>query len=279
MLQKFLTQHNLSIADLEQRGAAAPDIQEGGHDLGKAAFKWKLNLADVIADHYFCYSLTDHTAKVVKFVGRPDNVESLQMLYTWIIDQIKRISADERRKHEIETGEHIDPLRWQVGFGLGAVSRLSARLEARRRAESDAARTALAVHHLSEISDYLEKKGHYQPDGRETEEDRKYRLQREDWQHRMDELKVTDIEAYYTACPWDRPETEEQKAARAKQEERDRKREERNAARRTGRPGPKRDWAAEEQKWTARAAGKASADRINLEPFVGAGKTAAGELK
>src|SRR5690242_21915453 len=89
MLQKLLTQHNLSIADLETRGQKAPGIHDKAFDLGKAAFKWKLNLASVIADHYYCHPLVDYTQKSVRFVGRPDNVDSLTALYRWIIEQIK----------------------------------------------------------------------------------------------------------------------------------------------------------------------------------------------
>src|SRR2546423_3993388 len=91
-LQELLTEHNLSIADLEKRGHQAPPVGESAHDLGKAGFTWKLDLAETIADHYFCHAIVSRYRKTVSFVGRPDNVDSLQMLYTWVIDQIKRIS-------------------------------------------------------------------------------------------------------------------------------------------------------------------------------------------
>jgi len=94
-LQELLTEHNLNVADLESRGQAKPAVREDKHDLGKAAFKWKLDLAEVMADHYYCFPLVDRYTKTVAFVGRPDNIKSLQMLYGWVIDQIKRIGSEE----------------------------------------------------------------------------------------------------------------------------------------------------------------------------------------
>lgn len=177
-LQQLLTEHNLSMADLERKGAAAPGVREQGHDLGKAAFKWKLDLAEGIAEFYYCVPLIDRRTKTVAFVGRPDNVEGLTMLYGWVIDQIKAIATTERRVHFDETGEHIDPLRWQINFGVGAVERLVVRLqEMKSRATEDLARNeegdvvGLALHHATEASDYLEVKYGYRKDGKRTKAD------------------------------------------------------------------------------------------------------------
>lgn len=279
MLQKFLTQHNLSIADLESKGQSAPGIREQGYDLGKAAFTWKLNLADYIAEYYYCHPIVNRVTKTVAFIGRPDNVEALRMLYGWLIDQVRRIATEERRLHIDSTGEHIDPLRWQIAFGQGAVSRLRDRLDDLKQQQSDAAGSALVVHHQSEISDYTEKKYGYRTDGKETEEDRAYRLQRERHNQEMADLKERDPEAYYAARPWERPLTPEQQAEADREYEtrhkRDRIREERNRRRREQRESEGRtrrsartDWDKEDQTYAARQAGKSAADRINLTPFL-----------
>lgn len=288
MLKKLLLEHNLEMADLEKRGfAQAPGVHELEHDLGKAAFRWKLDLADMIAEHFFCASITGRYGrwngdKQVRFVGRPDNVDSLTMLYKWLIDQIKRISADARRAHHDETGEHIDPLRWQVSFGRGIVDRLDDRLEEiMKRKQANAAQEsagALVVHHQAEISDYLEKKEGYRVDGRETARERARREERE----ADDKLKKTDPEAYYTKYPWMRPLTPEQQAEKDKQHAADLKRQERNDRRRernrqnrgwSGRVSASYDPVAEAQKGHARRAGRESAKKINLEPFLTGGKT------
>jgi len=293
-LARLLTKYNLNIADLEKRGGrAAPGVKDKGLDLGKAAFKWKLDLADGMAEFYYCHPIVNRYTKTVLFVGRPDNVESMVMLYAWVVEQIKKIAKEERRKHYDSTGEHIDPLRWQVSFGQGCVGRLIERLhEMRARQEEDEAETrageettAMVLHHKSEISDWLESKGMRRTDGRETKREREYRERREADDARLELLKVTDLEAYYLECPWDRPETEEQKAARAKREEEWLKKEAARERRRrayipTGGYREKRtDWGKEEQAGTAATAGRKSGDRVNLRPFIGPGKVPKGAIK
>lgn len=286
-LQRLLTKYNLDIADLEKKGAAhSPGVRKQAHDLGKAAFTWKLDLAEAIAEHYYCHPLVNRTTKTVAFIGRPDNVESLQMLYGWIIDQIRRIATEERRRHFDDTGEHIDPLRWQVNFGIGAVERLEERLKEQRARQqedvaSDEESTALVVlgdERKREISDYLESQGLPRIDGRETKMQRERRERREAEEARLEQLKETDIEAYYAECPWERPETEEEKEAREKREaefwKREAARERKNARRRAnyiptgGYRERQVDEAKIDQGYTARSSGRRSADRVNLQPFI-----------
>lgn len=274
-LRELLIEHNLTVADLEMRGSAAPRIHEEGHDLGKAAFNWKLDLAETIAEYYYCAALVSRYRKTVKFVGRPDNVESLKMLYAWLIDQIKEISASERRNHHVRTGEHIDPLRWQVNFGRGLVDRLGSRLaEMRERDRVDSKICAIVVHHATEVSDYLESIGESRIDGRKT----KYELEREEyWKKRNAEdaeLKRTNIEAYYEKYPWERPETDAERIAREKKEAR-------NAARRTGRQRAYYQSAEEQRKeneaYQARQSGRDAVNKVNLQPFLRKGTEEVGE--
>lgn len=285
MLAKLLTKHNLSIADLEHRGKAAPGVREQGHDLGKAAFKWKLDLADGIAEFYYCVPLVDRTAKTVAFVGRPDNVESLTMLYVWLIDQIKQVAAIERRNHAASTGEHVDPLRWQVSFGAGSARRLIERLrEAKERQQQDMTRneegdvTALAIHHAAEASDYLEGKYGFRRDGRKTKQQQEHD---DAWRREVEAQKAMkarceatgNMEPYYKAYPWERPDTPEEAAAKVKAT----KARERNARRRSRSTGMGRyryratDDVKDNQSCAARTAGRAAADRVNIQPFVSGG--------
>jgi len=289
MLAKLLEKHNLSMADLEQKGAAAPGVREMGVDLGKAAFTWKLDLAEAIADYYFCFGMVDRYRKTVVFIGRPDNVESLKMLYNWLIDQIKRISTDERKAHTEQTSEHIDPLRWQVHFGVGAVDRLKMRLaEERERVRNDAGTMALVIHHQTEIGDFMEDKYGYRADGQKT---RKQRERDERWQRERNEYKARqnwwnfvtwvtgDVEDYYQQFPYERPKTAAQKAADEQYKKEWEKRERRNRKareRREANGGRTRyismdEWNRREQGRTANRAGRAAAERITLHPFVAGG--------
>jgi len=197
------------------------------------------------------------------------------MLYKWLIDQIARIANEERHAHAHKTGEHVDPLRWQVHFGVGAVERLAERLAEKRRRQSDAAGTALAIHHGCEVSDYLEARYGYRRDGRETKRERERREKQEKREQEMQDLLRRDPEAYYRHRPWERPKTEEQKVeaekASAKYWAKWEAKERRNAARRRGRAWrPESDEARSKrlQGEAATDAGRVGADRINLEPFI-----------
>jgi hypothetical protein len=281
-LARLLAEYNIEMSDLEAAGVVAkPSIEEGGHDLGNAAFAWKLELADMLADHYFCVSLTDRTTKKVKFAGRPENVKSLQMLYAWLINQTATIAREDRRKHFAETGEHIDPLRWQLGFGKGAVARLAERLQERREREASEAGSALMLHHTAEVSDYLEEKYGFRKDGRKT---RKQQAWDEEWQAKRAaklKLKQEDPEAYYAEYPWERPEIltpDEQRRAEAanarKRAQQDRRWE--RASERRREAEERRYYSHEEtekraQTSRANSAGRRGAERVNIEPFIGAG--------
>lgn len=285
-LQALLIKHNLDIADLETRGhKTAPGVKEKSHDLGKAAFRWKLDLAEYIAEHYFCYPLVDRTTKTVRFVGRPDNVESLTALYAWVIEQIKTISRNERRKYIEETGEHIDPLRWQVNFGLGAVSRLSDRLyEIKRRQAEDNKVHALVLHHKSEISDWLEEELGYRIDGQMTKSQRESRERLEAKRQFKAECEANgDMEPYYQRYPWDRPLSEEEQRKaderHAEWEEEWKARQARSErSRRAARTRRARNGMSDEeyrrymQAYRAEDSGRKAADQVNLEPFLNPGE-------
>lgn len=217
-----------------------------------------------------------------KFVGRPDNVEALTALYAWVINQIKDIARTERRAHFDTTGEHIDPLRWQVSFGEGAVERLIVRLrEMKARQQEDMSHdeygnvTALSIHHAGEASDYLEVKYGYRKDGKRTKKEQESL----DRYNQREEARVLlkaqceaagDMEPYYTQYEWERPDTPEETLARAKWNEEYLKKQARKARRRTGGGGreAKVDERKEDQSYTARASGREASSRVNLQPFI-----------
>lgn len=270
-LEELLTLYNLNIADLEMRGKAKSDVLEDNHDLGKAAFTWKLNLAEGIAKYYYCHPMVNRNAKTVKFVGRKDNVESLKMLYGWLIDQIRRISGDERKLYAQRTGEHIDPLRWQVNFGVGAVSRLKEMLKEKTERNNQSV-MALVVHHETEISDFLEKQYGYRTDGKRTEQQKKWDKEREEYEQKKRELKEKDLKAYYDKYPWEKPLTEKEQEKLAKEQaKRDRaweKRWERGRNRRKYKTYTQEELRKMEQGENSRKAGYEAGSRLNLEPFV-----------
>lgn len=207
------------------------------------------------------------------------------MLYSWLIEQIKQISSAKRKEHEAATGEHIDPLRWQVNFGVGLVSRLQERLDEIKRKQQEDAGSALVIHHQSEISDYMEAKYGYRTDGRKTkrEEEREayWAQQAAEWEKTRQEaaarkakLKEEDIEEFYRQYPEEKPRTAHQKkqdAARAEKESAKywdryhakREREARREANLSPEERRKRQQAAD-----AHTTGAKAAKEVNLEPFL-----------
>lgn len=275
LVAKLLEKHNLSVVDLETRGHKAPAVGKVEHDLGKASFKWKLSLAEVMAKHYYCHAMIDWQAKRVFFVGRPDNTEALTMLYKWVIDQIRRLAAEDRKAHIETTGEHIDPLRWQVNYGEGTVYRLRDRLRAMREKMSEQS-TALVLHHDSEISDWLEANHGYRIDGQDTKAERQRKAERAERQERHSKRMATDP-AYRAQYEKLMKEIEEER------KEAD-KREARNARRRRGYSrryyGESEESARKrEQGESAHAAGSRGAERVNLEPFIRGGQAPKGEVR
>lgn len=283
-LQALLIEHNLSIADLERSGRKTAQVGEfNGPDLGKAAFKWKFELASEIAEHYFCLDLStyDTKQKQLRFVGRPENVEALTLLYTWLVDQIKSLATVERRNHYIRTNEHIDPLRWQLAFGQGCSRRIGERLrEIRRQRETgDPNSTALVVfkHHATEISDWLEQQYGYRKDGKPTKRGLEWDA---DYKKRMAakaDFKAVceaagEMDKYYDAYPYEHPDQIARRKAEAeKYWAEERKKEERNARRRAWRPENPEKARQDEERYRAKQAGREAGDKVNLQPFLEGG--------
>lgn len=264
-LQQLLTKYNLEVADLEVHAPAMkPAVTESQFDLGKAAFRWKLDLAETVATHYFCAPIVRYWNKEqpVTFVGRPDNVESLKLLYGWLIDQVRAIASEERRKYVSDTGRHIDPLRWQLNFGEGCVRRLGTRLEdLRRRMTEDVKVDALVVHHLAEASDYTEERYGRRFDGRKT----KWQEESDErWERRKrerEELLKNDPDEYYRRYPHEHPDAV--KAA----EEAEAKRQARRKGRAVREETPD-EYRKRHEGYAAYASGQAAGDRVNLQPFL-----------
>jgi hypothetical protein len=192
------------------------------------------------------------------------------MLYAWVIDQVRRISNDARKQYQLEFNEHVDPLRWQVNFGLGIVSKLVDRLEQLRdKQRQDESTTALVIHHATEISDYLESIGRSRIDGRPTKAHTEWMAKYQAQEAADAELLKRDPTAYYLRYPWLHP---DRVLAGQKKEDRKAARRANYVPRGYGRRGPA--WTPERERQESQASsahthGRQSADRINLEPFLG----------
>lgn len=288
MLAKLMAKHNIEIADLERKGAAAPGVIEKSTNsvMGVTRAKWKLEVAKVVAKHFYCHPIIDYKAKSVLFIGRPDNVDALQAMYRWLLTQVFDISVEARKEHP-----EIGPIRWHDSFIRGVASRLGDRLEEsrRRHMETDPNAMALVIHHDAEISDFTEEKYGYRMDGKRTAvEQERHERSAAAWARQevyLANLKMTDIEEYYRQRPWERPLTPEQQEAAdnakaeyekqydRKERARERARERRGGGGRRWSKADDRQWEADRERTVARTKGKESAHLVNLEPFVGTSQT------
>ena len=267
LLHRLLMQHGLTIADLEQKGQEKPKISSAAYSSVPVTVQWKLDLAKVIAKHFFCHALIGwHKEGIVTFIGRPDHVENVQMLYKWLQDQILRFSITEFQKNR---EEGMNQYFWMVRFGEGVVSRLGDRLIAERdRMNNDVGATTLVVSYNTENSDYLEEHYGFRTDGKLT-------VQQERWKKQDAEdaiLKATDIEAYYAKYPYQRPTTsveltpEQEIAAKREQKKREERwRREDEQRRMEDALRPKENWYHSQ---LATAAGKVACEDLNLQPFI-----------
>ncbi len=160
-LARLLEKHNLSVAELEAAGQDAAAIIEKRVPLSKGApSDWRVHLALDLAETYFCQVMIGTTGKSKRksalfFIGRADNVATLDAVYEFLVKELCRMSRESRREHLEVWGESVNPNQWQASFGLGAASRIGQRLEADRAARRPQVQ-ALVVQRDREASEYCD---------------------------------------------------------------------------------------------------------------------------
>ena len=296
-LARLLEKHNLEMADLEAAGQEAPKVERGDdvhlsdNPLNDPTVKWKVHLGEAVAEHFYCFAVSSYDDDRIRFIGRRENLDSLELLYEWFIKQIKRLAKSERRVHLEVTGEDVPGIRWQMAFAEGCITRLQERLHDERERHATKQSTGLVVSHASEINDFMEEDMGYRRDGRKTKRQQEREQEWKDTIARKAELLASDPAEYYRQYPLEHPdkvaEQEMQDAARAKRRA---AKERRNDGRRRryreakdglrdlagvdagtfggDNYGPATDWVAEEQKDAAEAAGYRKGDDVNLRPHL-----------
>ena len=160
-LARLLEKHNLSVAELEAAGQDAAAIIEKRVPLSKGApSEWRVHLALDLAETYFCQVMIGTTGKSKRksalfFIGRADNVATLDAVYEFLVKGLCRMSRESRREHLEVWGESVNPNQWQASFCLGAVSRISARLDEERAARRPQVQ-ALVVQRDREAREYVD---------------------------------------------------------------------------------------------------------------------------
>jgi hypothetical protein len=135
--QALLAEHNLSIADVEQKSSKHADIVADDNPLEGKPMLWKRQLGAAISRLYFCtyfyqtvykHPVGGARVKVDRhsFVGTRDNALVAKMMFEYLTDTVLRLSkaaALTQPKHERG--------RYRRSFRSGATARLSQRLHER----------------------------------------------------------------------------------------------------------------------------------------------------
>lgn len=139
-MQALMTEHNLSMAQVEAAGGTASDsrIKEGVNH--RQVYNWQKRLMRQIAELNFCHCAERYQARNgaygartsvfqgYQLVGRSANVASTQVMFEYLVQAIGRLA-----KERVSKGDYFT--RYGHSFKEGCADRLIERLQAKRREE------------------------------------------------------------------------------------------------------------------------------------------------
>lgn len=151
-MQKLLFDHNLSLSDVNVKSKSTNPVQDitdsytdasvrtnrnpgagfktRGENLPAYEREWRVKLASSVARYNFCRIMIGGDFESVYFVGKPDNIEFVKIVWAYAIEQVDRLSYEAlsaRRKlpkeERYESGKE-----WRKNWLHGCVQRLNERL-------------------------------------------------------------------------------------------------------------------------------------------------------
>ncbi len=131
LAQKFLLQHNLTLADIKEKDPQ--DLNKVTHQevmeaKGKGD-KWKGLLLHVITQNFLCGSFTTTTGYVL--IGPEGNTAVARELYEWLVSALTDIGKGEYQAHKDNKGLYSRKT-WSNSFYLGAIASIKAKLDRQR---------------------------------------------------------------------------------------------------------------------------------------------------
>lgn len=100
---ELLAKYNIDISMLNMNGdttAAGPEMTKDAFRMKQSrpgiSYYWKVRLAAVVAQHFFCRAYTSAASgpKRVTFIGEAHNIAAVKAMFSWLADVLERI-ADE----------------------------------------------------------------------------------------------------------------------------------------------------------------------------------------
>lgn len=138
-VQELMLKHNLDLAAIETsgEGSVKGDVQQGGGLETNRRSEWEGRLLSTISYYNLCkaYAITSRETKTKTWyvVGRPHNVEFVQELHEFVVEQLKR--ACKLALHEARGTEGVrNPNSFRRSFFEGAELAVGARLAEQQRA-------------------------------------------------------------------------------------------------------------------------------------------------
>ncbi len=127
LAQKFLIQHNLTLADIKEKDPQ--NLNEVTHQTvmeakGKGD-KWKGLLLHVITENFLCGSFTTPTGYVL--IGPEGNTTVARELYEWLVSALTNIGKGDYQDHK-DNGGLYSRKTWLNSFYLGAISSIKTKL-------------------------------------------------------------------------------------------------------------------------------------------------------
>lgn len=157
-VQALLERYNLTMFDVEAHTPKPRGrISRAFVELGKTGFRWKKDLANILAKYNYCMIL--ERGSTLTIIGTEENREVLVGLFDFLVDFISNMSKAEGARYRADPrNPHMDPLRWHVSFSAGVVYRLNDRLWEARQGQLQASRNsqALIVLHDEAIQEFVQ---------------------------------------------------------------------------------------------------------------------------
>ena len=135
-MQEILFAHNLSIEALRDPS----EYVETERAIG--ARVWAQRLFATLCHNNFCQPLHGR-AGLMYAVGKRENVEAVNLLFSYLAGEIDRFARAAYRRHRLASSEREPARTWTAAFRNGAVVAIAARLREQR--ERDIARLQAAA--------------------------------------------------------------------------------------------------------------------------------------
>ncbi len=132
LAQKFLLQHNLTLADIKEKNPQDPELithERIVEEIHKNDKQWRGLLLHVVTQNFLCKSLVFPSGYYL--IGPEGNTVVAKELYEWLVSALTDIGKREYKGHK-DRGGLYSKKTWSNSFYLGAISSIRSKLDQQR---------------------------------------------------------------------------------------------------------------------------------------------------